>query len=129
MKLLRAFDLYGVNYWTFVNRFPKFSRHYDSPVYELSGGEARLAELYLILHSDAPFYILDEPFTQVDPVDIEDVKVMIRERAKDHGIIITDHNYDAISKVADNLFVIADGYTNPVISQEDLVRHGYLWAD
>ena len=129
MKLLRAFDLYGVNYWTFVNRFPKFSRHYDSPVYELSGGEARLAELYLILHSDALFYILDEPFTQVDPVNIEDVKVMIRERAKDHGIIITDHNYDAISKVADNLFVIADGYTNPVISQEDLVRHGYLRAD
>ena len=129
MKLLRAFDLYGVNYWTFVNRFPKFSRHYDSPVYELSGGEARLAELYLILHSDALFYILDEPFTQVDPVNIEDVKVMIRERAKGHGIIITDHNYDAISKVADNLFVIADGYTNPVISQEDLVRHGYLRAD
>lgn len=62
-------------------------------------------------------------------MNIEDVKVMIRERAKGHGIIITDHNYDAISKVADNLFVIADGYTNPVISQEDLVRHGYLRAD
>ena len=126
MKLHRAFDFYGVNYWTFVNRFPKFSRHYDSPIYELSGGEARLAELYLVLHSDAPFYILDEPFTQVDPVNIEDVKVMIRERAKDHGIIITDHNYDAISSVADNLFVIADGYTNQVRSREDLVRHGYL---
>ena len=129
MKLHRAFDLYGVNYWTFVNQFPKCSRHYDSPIYELSGGEARLAELYLVLHSDAPFYILDEPFTQVDPLNIEDVKAMIRERAKDHGIIITDHNYDAISKVADNLFVIADGYTNQVRSREDLVRHGYLRAE
>ena len=118
-----------MNYWTFVNRFPKYSRHYDSPVYELSGGEARLAELYLVLHSDAPFYILDEPFTQVDPVNIEDVKAMIRERAKDHGVIITDHNYDAISSVADNLFVIADGYTNQVRSREDLVRHGYLRAE
>ena len=28
--------------------------------------------------------------------------------------------------VADNLFVIADGYTNPVRCREDLVRHGYL---
>ena len=54
---------------------------------------------------------------------------MIRERARDHGIIITDHNYDAISTVADNLFVIADGYTNPVQSWEDLVRHGYLMAE
>lgn len=126
MQLHRAFDLYGVNYWSFVNRVPKYSRHYDSPIYELSGGEARLAELYLVLLSDAPFYILDEPFTQVDPVNIEEVKALIWERSQGHGIIVTDHNYDAISSVADNLFVIADGYTSPVRSREDLVRHGYL---
>ena len=35
---------------------------------------------------------------------------------------------DAISSVADNLFVIADGYTSPVRCREDLVRHGYLRA-
>ena len=126
MELHRAFELYGVNYWSFVNRFPKYSRYYDSPIYELSGGEARLAELYLVLFSEAPFYILDEPFTMVDPVNINDVKAMIRERAEDHGVIVTDHNYDVITTVADNLFVIADGYTNPVRSREDLVRHGYL---
>ena len=107
----------------------QFSRHYDSPIYELSGGEARLAELYLVLLSDAPFYILDEPFTQVDPVNIDEVKALIRERSADHGIIVTDHNYDAISSVADNLFVIADGYTSPVHCREDLVRHGYLRAE
>jgi len=82
----------------------------------------------LVLHGDAPFYILDEPFTQVDPVNIDEVKALIRERSKDHGIIVTDHNYDAISSVADNLFVIADGYTSPVRCREDLVRHGYLRA-
>ena len=126
MKLHRAFDLYGVNYWSFVDFSPKFSRHYDSPVHELSGGEARLAELYLVLMSDTPFYILDEPFTQVDPVNIDQVKALIRERSKDHGIIVTDHNYEALTSVADNLFVIADGYTSPVRCREDLVRHGYL---
>lgn len=126
MRLHRAFELYGVNYWAFVNRVPKYSRNYDSAIYELSGGEARLAELYLVLMSDAPFYILDEPFTLVDPVNIEEVKALIRERGKDHGIIVTDHNYDAISTVADNLFVISDGYTSQVQSRDDLVRHGYL---
>ncbi len=126
MKLHQAFDFYGVNYWNFANRVPKYSRYYDSPVYELSGGEARLAELYLTLMSDALFYILDEPFTQVDPVSIDEVKALIRERSKDHGIIVTDHNYDAISSVADDLFVIADGYTNLVRCREDLVRYGYL---
>ena len=126
MKLHQAFDFYGVNNWSFVNRVPKYSRHYDSYIYELSGGETRLAELYLVLMSEAPFYILDEPFTQVDPVNIDEVKALIRERSKDHGIIVTDHNYDVISTVADNLFVIADGYTSQVKCRDDLVRHGYL---
>ncbi len=126
ISLHRAFELYGVNYWSFVNRFSKYSRFYDSHIWELSGGEARLVELYLILLSEAPFYILDAPFSQIDPVSIESVQELIRERSKDHGIIVTDHNYEAISSVADNLFVIADGYTNQVHSREDLVRHGYL---
>ena len=37
--------------------------------------------------------------------------------------------YDAISSVADNLFVIADGYINQVWSREGLVRHGYLRSE
>lgn len=126
IKLHKAFDLFGVNYWSFVNRFPKYSRFHDSAIWELSGGEVRLAELCLVLLSEAPFYILDEPFSQIDPVNIEAVKRLIRERCQDHGIIVTDHNFDAISSVADNLFVIADGYTAPVHSRDDLVRFGYL---
>ena len=126
IKLHKAFELFGVNYWSFVNRFPKYSRFHDSAIWELSGGEARLAELCLVLLSEAPFYILDEPFSQIDPVNIEAVRRLIRERCQDHGIIVTDHNYDAISSVADNLFVISDGYTAPVHSRDDLVRFGYL---
>lgn len=126
IKLHKAFELFGVNYWSFVNRFPKYSRFHDSAIWELSGGEARLAELCLVLLSEAPFYILDEPFSQIDPVNIEAVQRLIRERCQDHGIIVTDHNYDAISSVADNLFVISDGYTAPVHSRDDLVRFGYL---
>lgn len=126
ITLKRAFELYGVNYWGFINRFPRYSRYHDAALWELSGGEVRLAELCLVLLSESPFYILDEPFSQIDPVNIEAVQKLIRERSQDHGIIVTDHNYDAISSVADNLFVIADGYTSPVHCREDLVRYGYL---
>ena len=45
------------------------------------------------------------------------------------GLQGTKVGNDAISSVADNLFVIADGYTNPVRCREDLVRHGYLGAE
>ena len=126
MRLRKAFDLYGVDYRAFVSRFPRYTRYWDSAVWELSGGEIRLAELYMVLMSECPFYILDEPFSQVDPKSIEAVQKLIRERCPDHGIIVTDHNYTAITTVTDDLFVIADGYTSPVHSRDDLVRRGYL---
>ena len=126
MTLKRAFALYGVDFWEFVSRFPHFSRYYHTPRWEMSGGEARMAEVYLALMSDAEFCILDEPFAQISPLYIETVQQMIREKSREKGIIVTDHNYEAISKVTDNLFVIADGYTFPVKSRDDLVRHGYL---
>ena len=85
VPLKRAFQLYGVNFWDFVNRFPVYARYHDSAIWEL-----------------------------------------IRERSRDHGIIVTDHNFDAITTVAGNLFIISDGYTHPVQGREDLVRYGYL---
>ena len=126
MTLKRAFELYGVDFWEFVIHFPQYSRFYHTRRWEMSGGEARLAEVYLALMSESEFCILDEPFSQISPNNIEAVQRMIREKSREKGIIVTDHNYEAISKVTDNLFVIADGYTFPVESRDDLVRHGYL---
>ena len=126
MTLKRAFELYGVDFWEFVLHFPQYSRFYHTRRWEMSGGEARLAEVYLVLMSEGEFCILDEPFSQISPNYIEAVQRMIREKSREKGIIVTDHNYEAISKVTDNLFVIADGYTFPVESRDDLVRHGYL---
>ena len=126
MTLKEAFRLYRVDFWAFVIHFPKYSGKYHTRLWEMSGGEARLAELYLVLMADAPFCILDEPFSQIDPVHIEAVQRLIREKSREKGIIVTDHNYEAISTVADNLYVMADGYTSPVESRDDLVRYGYL---
>ncbi|MBQ3766604.1 MAG: ATP-binding cassette domain-containing protein [Bacteroidales bacterium] len=126
MTLKRAFELYRVDFWEFALQFPQFTRYAYSRLWEMSGGEARLAELYLVLMTDGDFCILDEPFSQIAPLHIEAVQRMIREKSREKGIIVTDHNYEAISQVTDNLFVIADGYTFPVESRDDLVRHGYL---
>ena len=126
MTLKRAFELYKVNFWDFVVKFPQYSRYYNTEIWEMSGGEARMAELYLVLMTEGDFCILDEPFAQISPIYIETAQQMIREKSREKGIIVTDHNYEAISKVVDNLFVIADGYTFQVESRADLVRHGYL---
>ena len=126
MTLKRAFELYKVDFWEFALRFPKYSGYYNTQIWELSGGEARLAELYLVLMTEGDFCILDEPFSQISPLNIEAAHDLIREKSREKGIIVTDHNFEAISQVVDNLFVIADGNTFSVESREDLVRHGYL---
>ena len=126
MTLKRAFELYKVDFWAFALRFPQYSGYYNTQIWEMSGGEARLVELYLVLMTEGEFCILDEPFSQISPLNIEAAHELIREKSREKGIIVTDHNFEAISKVADNLFVIADGHTFPVESWDDLVRHGYL---
>ena len=97
LTLKQAFQLYQVDFWNFVLLFPKYSGKYHARLWEMSGGE-----------------------------DIEAVQRLIREKCREKGIIVTDHNYEAISTVADRLFVLSDGYTHPVESRDDLVRHGYL---
>lgn len=126
LTIKQAFDLFGVNYWEFVMEFPYYTRYSNSHLWEMSGGEARVAETYLVLFSDALFYILDEPFSQVSPLHVQKIKNLIHTRSAGHGIIITDHNYESVGEVCDTLFVVADGCTAPVKSREDLVRYGYL---
>ena len=125
MTLGEAFNLYGVDYdglVAFENDFHSFQR---TPAGMLSGGQARIAEMYLILMSDSEFCILDEPFTNIAPIYVEKMKELIKERKTDKGIIVSDHLYEDIISVADDLFLLRDGYTFPIRDNEDLIRLGY----
>ena len=126
MTLEKAFNLYEVDYEGLVRSFNKFHRYHFKTPGELSGGEARVAEMYMVLMSDVPFCILDEPFAQIAPIHAEKMKELIAEQKEKKGIIVSDHLYEAIMEVADDLYIIDSGYTCPVKAREDLVRHGYL---
>lgn len=80
----------------------------------------------MVLMSNSPFCVLDEPFTQIDPIHIDAIIELIKECSKQRGIVITDHNYNILSRVVEDVLIISDGYTIPVKNQEDLVRLGYL---
>lgn len=121
-----AFRLYGVDYDELVRFDPKFHSFQRKMFREVSGGEARVAEMFLVLNSEADFYILDEPFSNIAPVYVERMQELIRERKKSKGIIVSDHLYDAIIEITDDLYIIRDGYTFPIKSREDLIRHGYI---
>jgi ABC-type multidrug transport system ATPase subunit len=91
----------------------------------LSGGERRLVEIFLILHSNAKFILIDEPFNGVAPVYKEEIKNLIREQAKKKGFIVTDHDYRNILDVATRIILLYDGGTKEIKYKEDLTYWGY----
>ena len=59
----------------------------------LSGGERRRLEIARTLASNPNYLLLDEPLTGIDPVSIEEIKIIIKKlKDKKIGVLITDHN-------------------------------------
>ena len=126
ITLSQAYGLYGVDYERLARFDDKYDYYRNHKVRELSGGDRRIAELYLILNADAEFCILDEPFSNIAPVYDEKIRAMIQEQKANKGIIITDHIYEEILKAADDLYLLSDGFTYQIHSRADLVRLGYI---
>lgn len=126
MSLNEAFSLYGVDYDGLVTFDTKYHTYQHKTFNELSGGEARIVEMYLVLMSDADFCILDEPFSNIAPNCVDKMQSLIQTQKKKKGIIISDHLYEDILEVTDDLFLLRDGYTFPIKSRDDLIRNGYI---
>ena len=119
MPLGEAFDLYEVDYnglVAFDNKFHTYERMTSG---QLSGGEVRIAEMYMVLNSDAEFCILDEPFSNVAPKYVEMMQDLIQTHKTTKGIIISDHMYEQVMDMTDDLFLLRDGYTFPIKCRED----------
>ena len=78
--------------------------------YALSGGERRRVEIARCLCIAPSFILLDEPFSGIDPLAVDDLKVIIRS-LKDNGIgvLITDHNAPETLRVTDRAYIINEG--------------------
>lgn len=124
MTLGRIFEYFAMDYVEFVEEFPKFGQYRDTPVNALSSGEVRIAEIWLVLCSPASFCILDEPFSFLAPVAVERIQALIRRQKPLKGIILSDHNYNALLEVADEVLLLSDGYVHLVRDRSDLVRYG-----
>lgn len=126
MTLGEAFDLYGVDYdglVAFDNKFHTYERMTSG---QLSGGEVRIAEMYMVLNSEAEFCILDEPFSNVAPKYVEMMQQLIQQHKATKGIFISDLMFESVMDITDDLFLLRDGYTFPIKSREDLIHHGYI---
>ncbi len=76
----------------------------------LSGGERRRTEIARSLVSDPSFMLLDEPFSGVDPIAVEEIQqIVLHLRDQDIGVLITDHNVRETLSITDRAYLLYDG--------------------
>ena len=106
-----------------------------SPAIALSGGERRRLEIARALASRPSFVLLDEPFAGVDPIAINDIRILVRHLTqRGIGVLITDHSARETLSITDRTYIIADGQvltegTPHEIAHNDEVRRVYLGHD
>ena len=78
--------------------------------FTLSGGERRRLEITRALVTNPSFILLDEPFSGIDPIVVNEAQEIIKElREKGLGILLTDHNVRETLSITDRAYLIADG--------------------
>lgn len=95
-ELLKEFDLWDLK---------------DHIAISLSGGERRRVEIARVLACDPKFVLLDEPFTGIDPIAIQEIQKIISNltKARNIGVLLTDHNPRATLAITNRAYIIQDG--------------------
>lgn len=88
----------------------------------LSGGERRRLEIARALATRPRCLMLDEPFANIDPIAIAELKAMIQLlQSKGIGILITDHNARELVSVVNRGYLVADGQLLRAGTAEELL--------
>jgi len=78
--------------------------------FTLSGGERRRLEITRALVTNPSFILLDEPFSGIDPIVVNEAQEIIKElKERGLGILLTDHNVRETLSITDRAYLIADG--------------------
>ena len=101
----------------------------------LSGGERRRVEIARALATEPAFILLDEPFAGVDPISVNDIKLIISQLSeRGIGVLITDHNVRETLDICEKAYIvsegriIAEGSTETILA-DDQVKRVYLGQD
>ncbi len=122
-RVLRDFNL---DFSLLLHYFSEFQSNYRSRLSELSSGQRRIIEIFVILKSKSKFCLLDEPFSQVMPLHVEMIKAMILEERKNKGLCITDHLYKHVLDLSNPLYLIKSGKTYLLQEPNQLKELGYI---
>jgi ABC-2 type transport system ATP-binding protein len=95
----------------------------DEPISTLSHGyRQRVGIAQAIVHRPS-LLLLDEPISGLDPVQIVEMRNLVRSLRGDHTIVLSSHILSEISETCDRLLVIRDGEIVASGSEADLSAH------
>jgi len=92
--------------------------------FTLSGGERRRLEITRALVTNPSFILLDEPFSGIDPIVVNEAQEIIKElKERGLGILLTDHNVRETLSITDRAYLIAEGRILINGSAEELINN------
>ena len=93
------------------------------PVFSLSHGfRQRVGIAQAIVH-DPELVVLDEPISGLDPVQIVEMRALVRQLGDDHTVIVSSHILSEISETCDRLLVLRDGVVVASGTEEQLSQN------
>ncbi len=126
LKVAQVLDDFRLDKQIFEHIFTSFSGRCDLKVNQLSGGQWRTLEIYIIVKTASLFAMLDEPFTHLNPMQIEDIKAFLLREKANKGLLITDHMYSHLLDVSDSTYLLKDGRSYLTKNIEHLGELGYI---
>ena len=81
----------------------------DRLIRNLSKGFRQRVGIAQALIGDPEIIVLDEPTVGLDPVQIVEIRALIRSLGKDHTVILSSHILSEISATCDHVIMIAHG--------------------
>jgi ABC-2 type transport system ATP-binding protein len=88
---------------------------------KLSLGNQQRAQIAAALVHDPEVLVLDEPFSGLDPLAVDVVVGVLRERAATGApVLFSSHQLDVVERLCDDLVIIADGTIRAAGSRSEL---------
>ena len=90
----------------------------------LSGGERRKLEIARAMVTEPSLILLDEPFSGVDPIAVQDLQGEIQRLvASGVSILVTDHNVERTLEVVDKAYIIDHGRVSGAGPPAEIIRN------